>query len=199
MINNLKASSFAASTAISSGQEAVNSGIQKAAVSPARIAAARDSFEMAAKQSTSELNLPTMSQPATVDDPVAYLNRAAQYGKAISAHAQNQDLLKLWGDPHRDLSADVNELTQGLAKSVKNAWLDQLRPTDKRKELQEDIKKQQEEIKRLQEELQEASDRSSFDEFVGSLFGDDPGLTEKTGPSFAEPARHSVIKKDDDD
>ncbi len=196
MINDIKSSSFSASTAISSGQQAVDSGIQKAAISPVGIATARDSFEIAAKQSAFETNPTTMAQPASVDEPVGYLNRASEYGKAISAHAQNQDLLRLMSDPNLDLTAGVNELNEG----VKNVLKEALKPGEgQRKDLQEEIKKKQEEMKRLQAELEEASDKSGAWDVFKNFFGDDGGQAEQTGSIFVELSRYTAIKKDDDD
>lgn len=195
MINDIKSSSFAANTAISSSQESVNSGIEKAAATSAGIAAVRDSFQMVATQSSVQANTTMIAQPATIDEPGQYLNHAIENGRTISSYVQNQDLLPLMSDPNLDFSAGVKEFNDGFTKSIKDALQGGVRAGEKRKDLQEKIKEKQEEIKKLQEELEEASDKNGWDDFVNFL-GSDSGQGEVS--MIADLSRYTAIKKDDD-
>ena len=200
MINDLKSSSLAANTAISSSQEAATSGIQKAAMSQAGIAAARDSFELAAAHSSVEINPTAIAQPAMVDEPVGYLNRANEFGKSISAYAGNQELMRMMSDANLDLQAGLKDFNDGFEKKIKDALRRDV-PTseEKRTDLQNLVKVMEEEVKKLQEQLEEASDKYFLDT-LGSFFGDDQGVSDLKGISDSvDLSPYATTKKDDDD
>jgi hypothetical protein len=164
MIHDLKTLSNSSNLSISSSAQTVQSGIQKAALSPQAIKGARDSFEKA-KQHTANLNMSGISQQGAVDNPSAYLRDLTNSEKPMSSFATNKELSRYMNDVNQDVMTHAGELNRRLTEAAKD-------PDLKRKDMNEKEKQREEEIKKLQEELEEAKDKSAW-AFFGSIFGGD--------------------------